>query len=328
MKKMVVKLFTTSTGFPAIRYNMDKVRDRDAQLLCMENLGVLNAYSDVKTADLEHYFGAVATQNSKSRYDQFHAVLSAPGLSMDQKAFMETAQKWLGAMGYVEQPYLVFFHTDTANRHIHIVSTDVRLDGSKISDSFDRVRAITHLNRICGVDEQADFKSDINRLLDYRCSSTDQLKILLERNGYRFFAHKDQFLIRRYGKTFLRLDAGRLSQGLSTSAPDKNRAVEIRSLIAGAMKLHSGKPFAIYESSSVKGAKKTIAYRSDLADFLHMSAGIEVCYLFSAGAVNGFVLIDHQNRQLFDGKQIMELSRFTLSPSENPSLIRSAIFQR
>lgn len=328
MKPLIVRLFTTSKGFPAISYNMDKVNMGDAELLCMGNLELLGAYSSIQTSDLEHYFGAMASLNSKSHYDQFHAVLSAAGNSLTKAEFLKISAQWLREMGYADQPYLVFFHTDTHNRHVHIVSTDVRIDGSKISDSFDRNRAVTHLNRICGIDEVEAFKTDIQRLLDYRCSSIFQLELLFKKSGYHFFIHKQQLLIRKFGKTFLRLNAEKMQLSLASSIPDLTRAREIRSFILSAIQIHNNGVEPVYQKGAGGVWKKIKAFRSDLADFLLMAAGLEVCYLFSQGALTGFTIIDHRKFQLFDGQQIMELSRFIGStPIEKP-LEQRAVYQR
>jgi hypothetical protein len=307
---MIVRLFTTSKGFPAIRYNMEKVSRGEAELLCCKNLEILDGFDRLKTADLEHYFGAVASLNSRSRYDQFHVVLSARGESMDRAGFAPVSHAWMEAMGYASQPYLVFFHSDTHNAHVHILSTDVRPDGSKISDKFDRVRAIGHLNRICGIDEQESFKRDLSRLLAYRCSSTGQLKTLLGNCGYRFFPYRGNFLIRRYGKTLMRINASALQARLDGSFRDLQGSARIKSVILRAMDTHSARPEPIYQQTSGKQWRRISGYRSDLADFLLDSEGLEICYHFSRTGVTGLSLIDHRDRRLLDAEEIMPLSLF------------------
>jgi len=306
----VVRLFTKAKGFPAVSYNMEKVNTGAAELLSARNMELLKAYSFIRAIDIEHYFGAISSLNTRSHFDQFHAVLSTKGSQMDSKVFLDIAHKWLEAMGYRRQPYMIFLHTDTANRHIHIVSTDVRLDGSKISDSFDRMRAITELNRICGVDEEKLFKDDISRLIKYRCSSTAQLKLLFNQKGYRFFSHKDNFLVRKYGKTLLRIRSDALLDRLSAASPDYKRTREIQSFISSAMLIHNRYPEPLYQLGPGGAWKKIIAYRSDLADFLASAANLEVVYLFSNRTVTGFMLIDHQSAQLFAGEALMDLQRF------------------
>lgn len=314
----VVRLFTKAKGFPAVSYNIEKVNTGAAELLSARNMDLLKAYSFIRAIDIEHYFGAISSLNARSHFDQFHAVLSTKGSQMDQKVFLDIAHKWLEAMGYKKQPYLIFLHNDTPNRHIHIVSTDVRMDGSKISDSFDRMRAVTELNRICGVDEEKLFKEDISRLIKYRCSSTAQLKLLFNQKGYRFFSHKDNFLVRKYGKTLLRIRIDALLEGLSAAKPDYRRTKEIQSFISSAMLIHSRHPEPLYQSGPGGAWRKIIAYRSDLADFLASAANLEVVYLFSNKTVTSFVLIDHQSAQLFAGEELMDLHRFIGGLKQEP----------
>ncbi|QNN42983.1 relaxase/mobilization nuclease domain-containing protein [Pedobacter roseus] len=313
MSAMIVRLFTTSKGFPAIRYNMEKVSRGEAELLCRKNLEIFDGFERLKTADLEHYFGAVASLNSRSRFDQFHAVLSVRGDSMGQARFAEISHSWMEKMGYASQPYLVFFHSDTHNAHVHILSTDVRLDGSKIPDGFDRVRAIGHLNRICGIDEQESFKKDLSRLLSYRCSSTSQLKALLGNSGYHFFSYQGNFLIRRYGKTLMRINAAGLQARLSQSFRDVQGSAGVRKIILAAMDTHSAMPEPIYQQASGKQWRRISGYRSELADFLMRSEGLEICYHFSRAGVTGLSLIDHRDCRLFDAEEIMPLSLFLAS---------------
>jgi len=310
MNTIIVRLFTKSNGFPAVTYNMEKVNTRAAELLSVRNMDLLKAYSFIRPIDIEHYFGAIASLNTRSRFDQFHAVLSTKGEQMDKQVFLEIAHKWLEAMGYKRQPYLIFLHTDTPNRHIHIVSTDVRLDGTKISDSFDRMRAVTELNRICGVDEGKSFEEDISRLVSYRCSTTHQLKILFTQKGYRFFRHNAHFLVRKYGRTLLRIPAVALLNGLSAAKPDYKRTGEIKSFISSAMFIHQRTPEPQYQLGPGRAWRKIVGYRSDLADFLLSAANLEVVYLFSKKTVTGFMLIDHHCAQLFAGEELMDLHRF------------------
>ncbi|QIL40635.1 relaxase/mobilization nuclease domain-containing protein [Pedobacter sp. HDW13] len=324
MNTVIVRLFTKSNGFPAVSYNMDKVNASAAELLSVRNMDLLKAYSFIRSIDIEHYFGAIASLNTRSHFDQFHAVLSTKGVQMDKQVFLDIAHKWMEAMGYKRQPYLIFLHTDTPNRHIHIVSTDVRLDGSKISDSFDRIRAVTELNRICGVDEAKSFQEDISRLIKYRCSSTAQLEILFKQKGYRFFSHKDNFLVRKYGKTLIRIPSDALLNSLSAAKADFKRIGEIKSFISSAMFIHNRKPEPIYQLGPGRAWRKIIAYRSDLADFLHSAANLEVVYLFSRRTVTGFMLIDHHTAQLFAGEELTDLHYFMGSlKQQSPALTPS-----
>ncbi|WP_457853159.1 relaxase/mobilization nuclease domain-containing protein [Sphingobacterium multivorum] len=59
--------------------------------------------------------------------------------------FCTISRKWTGKMermGYGNQPYIVFKHTDIDRTHIHIVSTSVGIDGKKIPDDYDHPRSM------------------------------------------------------------------------------------------------------------------------------------------------------------------------------------------
>ena len=45
------------------------------------------------------------------------------------------------ALGYGNQPYIVFKHNDIAREHIHIVSLRVDSRGQKINDKFEKRRS-------------------------------------------------------------------------------------------------------------------------------------------------------------------------------------------
>jgi len=57
-------------------------------------------------------------------------------------------------MGYGEQPFLIVYHNDTDNNHVHMVSTRIDRTGKTISSSFENNRAIQNLNKILGLDEK------------------------------------------------------------------------------------------------------------------------------------------------------------------------------
>jgi hypothetical protein len=77
-------------------------------------------------------------------------------------------------MGYAEQPYLLVFHKDTGNNHLHIVSTRIDRNGSKISSAFEHRRARTAMNQVLGYDTA----------MKYHFSTKAQFLMVLEALGY------------------------------------------------------------------------------------------------------------------------------------------------
>ncbi|TCD07683.1 hypothetical protein EZ449_14200 [Pedobacter frigidisoli] len=320
MSRIVLRLFTTARGFPAIAYNMNKVLSGKAQLLHVANLGVLYAFSGPSAADLTHYFGAVSSLNLRSRYDQFHAVLSTRGKRVPPEELLGYAQEWLKGMGYQDQPLLIFFHEDTQNHHLHIVSTDVRIDRSKIADSFDRIRGIRLLNQICGVDEQREFSAEIAPLLSYRVTSIHQLSLVLRERGYHFYQVRGQYVIRKYGITFFRLEAEKLLNGLKGASLDHARIEELHAMLQSGTLIHNPSPIAVYQKVAGNNRKRLIGYRSALSEFLERTRNISICYSLRNGALIGFTLIDHPHKQLIDGAAVMPLNELIRSHHPSPEL--------
>lgn len=80
-------------------------------------------------------------------------------------------------MGYGEQPFVVFKHTDIDRSHIHIVSVCVDEQGIKISDSFEKMRSMNvcrELERKHGLipatDKERNQNDKVFRPVDYRAS--------------------------------------------------------------------------------------------------------------------------------------------------------------
>ena len=323
---IVVKLFTTSRGFAAVEYNMDKVERGDAELLLYKNFGIIEAFISPQAADFQHYLGAYSSLGTRSWYKQFHAVLSVKGKSLSSESLKNFALDWLKEMGYSNQPFMIFFHSDTKNNHVHLVSTSIQLSGKKFSDSYNRLRAMHAIHKLLGIDVDAVFKADVSPLLDYQFSSLCQLSILLKGKGYGCYSKDNAFFVRKYGKTFLKLSEEKLKCMILTSEPDTNVIEGYRLAINLALKLKDNTCIGIYQTLDHPYAKRLRGFRSELSDFLFDNQALEIFYHFKSAAITGFTLIDHRNRRVIEGSSIMDLNRlieqkFTTA-SRDKSLIR------
>jgi hypothetical protein len=115
----------------AISYNENKVKDGYAQLLAAvkypkdaaelsfkEKLNVLQRQADLRPS-VEHKCVHISVN-----FD------SSDELSSDQ--LLEIANQYMEGIGFGEQPYLVYRHTDAAHPHLHIVSTPIKTDADLI----------------------------------------------------------------------------------------------------------------------------------------------------------------------------------------------------
>src|SRR6201992_1252639 len=149
---MVVKILSSAATFNGIKYNFEKLATGKAELMRAANFGLLQGLDKVRAEDYRNYLLMLTERNTRIKQPQFHAVISTKGKSHTKEELTAIAERWMVAMGYEKQPYLVFFHKDTDDNHVHIVSTRINRDGKKISSEYEHVRAVGTMNKIMGLD--------------------------------------------------------------------------------------------------------------------------------------------------------------------------------
>ena len=205
---MIVKILKAVSGFPGVNYNTSKIDRNKGELMRAANFGPLHALTRLRPQDYINYLQLISGLNSRVSKPQFHAVVSARGKSYDKAGLCAVAEKWLKEMGYGAQPYLIVFHKDTDNNHVHIVTTRVTRDGQKISSAYEKVRAVKSLNKALGY----------TLGMQYSFSTKAQFYLILESFGY-------------LGKDF---DHKKLETKIADHMTDKIRAGAIRDLLATA----------------------------------------------------------------------------------------------
>jgi len=174
---MIVKLlYLKKTGpvFPGIRYNTNKVDRNIGELMKVANFGALQALANLRPQDYINYLQTISALNPNVRKPQFHAVISGKGRLYDKDRLTEIAGKWMQEMGYGKQPYLIIYHKDTENNHVHLVSSRVNRNGEKIDSAYEKVRSLKTMNAILGYDYA----------FSYQFSTRAQFNMLLEQAGF------------------------------------------------------------------------------------------------------------------------------------------------
>jgi hypothetical protein len=304
---MIVKILKKSVGFPAIKYNMIKVARGEAEILNMANAGILNGFLDISARDIEQYFSAVSRANSISKKDQLHVVFSEKGDRFSKENFEVLGMKWMKEMGFEKQPYMIFFHKDTQNRHIHIVSTTIRMDGSKISDEFNYSKALGALNKLLGLDSLEEFKLKISQMMEYKYSCLSDFQLLLRQNGYKSFLSDGMLKICRYGKVFLKLKEKVVREFVLTNAFDKYRIAEIESLISQTSECYDKTWYPIYKSNKAIRNNPVIAHRSELSEYLKIKHNLELIYQLNKKSLVSVIVIDRLSKNVFTSPRILSL---------------------
>ncbi|TJZ60071.1 relaxase [Sphingobacterium olei] len=139
---MIAKIGKGSNMYGAILYNQQKVEKENGAVLLLNKIPdtVDSRYS---TQYFNQYFEPYLSANIKTEKTVRHISLNPdPKDKVSDEQFTAMAQEYMKRMGYGNQPYIVFKHTDIDRTHIHIVSTCVGIDGRKIPDDYDYPRSM------------------------------------------------------------------------------------------------------------------------------------------------------------------------------------------
>lgn len=139
---MIAKIGKGSNMYGAILYNQQKVDKENGMVLLLNKIPdtVDGRYS---VAYFNKCFEPYLSANIKTEKTVRHISLNPdPADKVSDEQFTEMAQEYMERMGYGNQPYIVFKHTDIDRTHIHIVSTCVAIDGKKIPDDYDHPRSM------------------------------------------------------------------------------------------------------------------------------------------------------------------------------------------
>lgn len=276
---MVVKFLKPSATFGGVFYNTDKVSLNKAELMVAVNFDALNALDEIRPADYRNHLKAISGLNKGVKEPQLHVAISTEGRLHDKHELTAIAKAWLEKMGYGAQPYLIFFHKDTENNHVHIVSTRIDQEGRKISSAFERIRGVKAMNQIMGLDEDKTVQKDLEKAMSYRFSTVAQFKLILEKQGYTI---KDNDLI-KFGIKKSKLDF----EKLLFREPDARRAAQLKAI------------FKKYASQQDIAA---------FADFMKTKMGVELVFHSKDGKpAYGYTIIDHAQKNVYKGSQVMPL---------------------
>jgi len=297
---MIVKILQKSATFKAVRYNSEKVENDRGELLLVQNFGILNGIENHRPQDYINYLEALSSRNNLVKYPQFHVAISAKGRTKSKEELSAIAQQWMQEMGYGMQPYLLIYHKDTANNHIHIVSTRIGRDGKKIADPFEKIRAYKVLNQILGENEQHTLAQHVQQALSYSFSTRAQFALLLEQHGYALQLEESVYKISKYGRAIAEVDISKVDAAIANRDINRVRITQIRAIL----QRYSG----VYDKNIHFTDGK---YSSALADFLYDKFGLQVIFHGKEAKVPyGYSVIDHHKKFVFKGGEILSLREF------------------
>ena len=128
---MVARIDPVKSINKPLIYNEEKVTQRQAELIHAGNF--LQNKNDLTYQEKLERFQRLNELNTRSRIKMLHVTLNfEPGEKLSDKKLTDIAERYMQGLQMENQPYLVYRHKDSNHPHIHIVSSLIRPDGSRI----------------------------------------------------------------------------------------------------------------------------------------------------------------------------------------------------
>lgn len=324
---MIVKILgSASSNFHGVQYNDKKVEKGTSELMLMKNFpSFINEKSSQEA--VRNYLKSIS-KNEKVKKPQFHAVISTKFQQHSKEELTKVAEDFMQEMGYGNQPFIVVFHNDTENNHVHIVSTRVnKSTGKKLNDSYEKLKA---QKAMINIKERIYDKSNeeiINNLLNYKMSSLKQLEILMERNGFKLVKNKNDENALDILKNGVREKTINGNQLIFNNVKNDNRAKQIKAILNKYKEVYSNKVFKVEdrrhlekmlpEEKQKENWKPKIEFESELQKKLREVFGIDVVFHHKDELHPfGYTLIDHKTGTIYKGSEILKMKNLFEFTSE------------
>ena len=200
---MIATILKSSSSFSAVRYNERKVENGVAELVAIRNFGYLQNAPDMRgITSLRNYLMDYSARNDRTRMTQFHAAISCKGSEYSKEELIKIAEQYLDKMGYNNegQPVLMYFHHDTDNNHLHIVTSRISPNGKKISDSMENIRSLKAIESIMSIDQKHQNSEMMKLAKSYHFESVSQFMAIFETSGYEAYIQDKDIYIKRGGQ--------------------------------------------------------------------------------------------------------------------------------
>jgi hypothetical protein len=128
---MVAKITTPKSIEAALNYNEKKVQKGNA--VCLQAANYLNEPQHMNFYQKLSGFERLNSLNERATTKTLHVSLNFdPSEKLAENKLLQIASDYMEKIGFGNQPYLVYKHEDAGHPHIHIVSTTIKSDGSRI----------------------------------------------------------------------------------------------------------------------------------------------------------------------------------------------------
>ena len=335
---MVAKITIPKSVEAALNYNEKKVQNGTAQCLFAGNY--LNDANKMNFYQKLDGFETNNRLNKMSTTKTLHVSLNFdPTEKLSESKLVEIAGVYMEKIGFGEQPFLVYKHEDAGHPHIHIVSTTIKNEGSRINthnigknqsekarkeieQAYDLVRAerqpqimrpgIKPVDAGKAIYGTSETKRSISNVVgavfsQYRFSSLPEFNAALKQfNIVADRGKEDGRIYKNRGLVYRILDA----QGNKVGVPIKASTIGCKPILD-----NLEKKFLINESAkeSLKQRTKSAiddclqtspASMNNLVATLRQKQIYTVLRRNAEGRLYGITFVDNQNKVVFNGSDL------------------------
>lgn len=287
---MIATILPGSSNFHAVGYNERKVSQGKARLLEMKNFGPVGKFGPYTVGELVSYLKQYSARNDRIRKPQFHVAISCKGHELSEQQLLDFAHDYLREMGYADegQPLLIYSHYDTANTHIHIVTSRIAPDGRKIDHNNERRRSQAILNRLLGQNMKDDALRAIDKAKEYSFTKLTQFKTVLGTMGYEVYDKDDTIYVKKGGWIQAKIPLVEIEALFQTERKrDRKREKQLKAIFLKYINICNN--------------------RQELQDIIKKKLGIDLVFYGKADSPYGYAIVDHANKIVIPGNAVLGL---------------------
>lgn len=360
---MIAKIGRSANLYGALAYNQLKVENENGKIL-FANKMIETAKGHYSVAQLVQSFTPYLIANRNTEKHTLHISLNPdPNDKVSDDKFREMAEQYMREMGYSEQPFVVFKHTDIDRSHIHIVSVCVDEEGKKISDKFEKMRSMNVCRKlerkhglIPATDNERNQSDKVFRPVDYRAGDVKSQIASVVRHLPNYYHYQTlgeyNALLSLFNITTEKVEGelqGKMRQGLlyiPLNEKGERAGHPFKASLFGksaglpALELHFEKCKTALKDTPTKQTLKSavtialqttnyeMAFKKQLAE-----QGINVVVRRNdTGRIYGITFIDHNSKAVWNGSRLAtELSANTFNDYWNnnikPDIKEPAVLQ-
>jgi hypothetical protein len=129
---MVARINTGKSIAKALNYNEQKVKNGAAEILSAS--GFIKTVDRMNFYDKQRFFESYTSLNQNASTNVLHVSLNFdPSEKLTNEEMKTIASDYMERIGFGAQPFLIYRHNDSGHPHLHIVSTNIKSTGERIS---------------------------------------------------------------------------------------------------------------------------------------------------------------------------------------------------